>query len=76
MFVLRFASPACGHTKRGGMSEREPCQQCGFPAWEFREGVCLDCCAENQRRLDLHNAEYDRWQRMSDAERAREIRDA
>lgn len=55
------------------MSAMLACPQCGEDAGEFPEGVCLDCCENNQRRLDLHNAEFDAWQTMSDAERGREI---
>lgn len=49
------------------------CNQCGEDAEEFREGVCAECCVGNQSRLDLHNAEYDRWQRLSGKERGDEI---
>jgi len=45
------------------------CPQCGEPTPELHEGYCEDCCIENQRCLDQHNAEYDRWQRMTDAQR-------
>ena len=52
------------------------CPQCDQPSKEFREGYCLDCCAENQRLLDEHNASFDRWQRLTDDERSDEIRRA
>ena len=54
----------------------QPCSQCGRDCAEFREGVCVDCCTENQRRLDDHNAEYDHWQSLSDAQRAAAIKRA
>ena len=52
------------------------CTQCGFetPEDEFREGVCEDCWEINQRAVDTHNAEFDRWEAMTGAERASEIR--
>lgn len=52
------------------------CPQCGHEASQFREGVCLECWEDNQNRLDLHNHEFDRWERMSDAERGDAIRRA
>lgn len=52
------------------------CPQCGEPTELFCEGVCEPCCKANQAALDLHNAQYDRWQKMSAAERDREIRRA
>jgi hypothetical protein len=47
------------------------CQQCGEPTPKdgFSEGVCVACYNENQHSLDLHNAQYDHWQRLTDAER-------
>ena len=45
------------------------CPQCGEPTQELHEGYCAECCSDNQRRLDQHNAEHDRWQRMTDAQR-------
>ena len=52
------------------------CDQCGEEAKEFREGVCAPCWEENQGKLDLHNAEYARWQHMSDGERMDAIKQA
>lgn len=45
------------------------CPQCGEPTPELHEGYCEECCNENQRRLDQHNADYYRWQRMTDDQR-------
>lgn len=45
------------------------CPQCGDDTPELHEGYCEECCRENQRALDQHNADYDRWQRMTDAQR-------
>lgn len=54
------------------------CPQCGVDTHprDFREGVCGECCDENQRALDEHNAGFDRWEQMTDEERDREIREA
>lgn len=50
------------------------CPQCGYETAQLIEGYCPQCYADNQHALDLHNAQYDRWQRMTDAERSAEIR--
>ena len=52
------------------------CPQCGeFDMIEdFHEGVCIDCYKANQGALDLHNAQYDYWQGLSDKEREDQIR--
>lgn len=52
------------------------CPQCGGETYRLHEGVCADCWEDNQRRLDLHNAEHNRWAKMSDAERSVEIKRA
>lgn len=52
------------------------CPQCGEPTDRLHEGYCAECCEENQRALDLHNAAYDRWAGMTDAQRSDEIRRA
>lgn len=52
------------------------CPQCGEPTDTFHEGYCKECCEDNQVSLDQHNASYDFWQRLSDDERSRYIRDA
>lgn len=49
------------------------CPQCGNEATEFQEGVCMDCCKHNQRRLDEHNAQFDRWESLTDKQRQDEI---
>ncbi|MGY3588051.1 hypothetical protein ACVIF9_006728 [Bradyrhizobium sp. USDA 4350] len=49
------------------------CPQCTEPTETLHEGYCFECWEANQRALDLHNAEYDRWKRMSDADRKRAI---
>lgn len=52
----------------------ESCTQCGESADEKIEGVCAECWEGNQRALDLHNASFDRWEGLTDAERAEQIR--
>lgn len=52
------------------------CPQCGSATDKLHEGYCEPCCNENQSALDLHNAQYDRWKKMTDIEREREIRKA
>ena len=52
------------------------CPQCGEPTENFHEGYCEECCADNQRALDLHNAQFDHWSRLTDAERDKAIKRA
>lgn len=47
----------------------EDCNQCGEGADAFKEGVCVECCEQNQKELDAHNAQYRGWRNMSDDER-------
>ena len=50
------------------------CPQCGEPTNELHEGFCEECYQQNQVELDLHNAEYDHWNRMSFEEREEAIK--
>ena len=50
------------------------CPQCGFETKQLYEGYCEDCCKENQRNLDEHNARFDWWENLTDAERSQQIR--
>ena len=52
------------------------CPQCGEPTPELHEGYCAECCSDNQRRLDAHNAAHVEWMRMTDVQRDAQIRDA
>jgi ribosomal protein L37E len=52
------------------------CPQCGEDTPDLHEGYCRECCDDNQRRLDRHNAEHDAWQAKTSAERDAAIRDA
>lgn len=54
----------------------ESCRQCGEPAAEFREGVCVSCADRNQDALDTHNCQSDFWSGLSDRQRGTLIRDA
>lgn len=56
------------------LGECVDCPQCGTPASDFREGVCVGCCESNQAELDRHNAQIDRWRGMSSAELEAAIR--
>ncbi len=56
--------------------DREECQQCGVEHHVFREGVCIICWQNNQDDLDVYDAEFDRWQKMTDHERIEAIRAA
>lgn len=38
------------------------------------EGYCRSCCQQNQGELDRHNAEFDRWERMTVGQREAAIR--
>lgn len=50
------------------------CPQCGEPTERLHEGYCQECCEQNQRALDEHNARFDWWEKLSDDERERQIK--
>ncbi len=52
------------------------CPQCSFESEEIYEGYCKECCEENQKTLDQHNFEFDRWESMTDAQRDNDIKRA
>ena len=52
------------------------CPQCGEECEALHEGYCEACCSANQIALNIHNAEFDAWERKSSAERDKAIRDA
>lgn len=52
------------------------CPQCGQDTPELHEGYCTECCEDNQRRLDAHNASFTEWQRLTDVQREARINDA
>lgn len=46
------------------------CPQCCEPTETQREGYCEACRMENQAQLDIHNAQADYWNSLSDQCRA------
>lgn len=54
------------------------CPVCGEPITHDElmrgEGSCEPCCERLSEELMLHNFQQDRWNRMSDSQRAAEIR--
>ena len=52
------------------------CPKCGEHTDTLHEGYCEPCREDNQSALDLHNAEFDRWQSLSNGQRDVEIRRA
>lgn len=50
------------------------CPQCGFDTETLHEGYCQECCEQRQQELNLHNARFDWWDSLSDAERRDQIR--
>ena len=54
----------------------EYCTQCGQDTEEFKEGVCVECCDQNQLELDRHNAQHDAWLKMSEGEKVTAIKAA
>lgn len=52
------------------------CPRCGEDVERLHEGYCLDCCERGQAELGAHNARFDQWEAMSDAERDTAIREA
>jgi hypothetical protein len=49
------------------------CPQCGCETETLHEGYCKDCCDNNQGTLDTHNAQFTRWEHLSEDEKDREI---
>jgi hypothetical protein len=45
------------------------CPQCGCDTDGLTEGVCVDCFSANQLALDLHNAEYDHWNSLTERQK-------
>ena len=58
------------------MTSEIVCPQCGEPTSLLCEGYCEPCRDANQAELDLHNAEFDAWERLSPKEREEQIRKA
>ena len=51
------------------------CPQCSYETETLNEGYCEDCRQNNQNSLDLHNTEYDKWQKLSDNQRQERIKE-
>jgi len=73
MAVVQDAMMAFCEAEKG-IASAFVCPQCGDPTEALHEGYCEPCRDANQNALDLHNAEYDRWQGMTDRQRADEIK--
>ena len=58
------------------MSAPQPCPACGEDTDDMREGFCPDCRRERQGRLDEHNARFDWWESLTEAERDMQIKRA
>lgn len=52
------------------------CPQCGYETETLNEGCCEVCREQNQRALDLHNAQFDWWQSLTDEQRDAQIKNA
>jgi hypothetical protein len=54
------------------------CYGCGedYEADTFIEGWCSDCFEARQAELDWHNAQYNAWKGMTDAQRDKAIKEA
>lgn len=52
------------------------CLQCGESTEIWCEGVCGLCWIANQDSLDLHNSTFTEWERLTDDEREKRIKDA
>ena len=50
------------------------CPDCMADVDELKEGYCHDCHKRRQMELDLFNAEYDAWQKLSDEQKEQRIR--
>ena len=54
----------------------ETCNTCGEDRAVFIEGHCEYCYQTRQDEIYLHNAEYNRWQSLTPAQRDDEIKRA
>jgi hypothetical protein len=54
------------------------CYGCGedYGAGTFIEGWCSDCFEARQSELYQYNAKYDAWEKMTDAQRDKAIKEA
>ncbi len=56
----------------------DSCPQCGneTPEDQWQEGYCVDCCTDQQRSLDEHNAQFDHWNGLTEKQKTNAIRRA
>lgn len=52
------------------------CPACGEGTDTLYDGYCEPCREDRQARLHAHNFHYDRWQKLSPAQRDAEIKAA
>lgn len=52
------------------------CDQCGEDCEEIPEGVCPDCCQQNNEALFMNNHEFDMWERLDNERRDQLIKDS
>lgn len=52
------------------------CPDCGEQVEQLFEGYCNECHNERQAALDEHNARFDWWNSLTDAEKDAQIRRA
>ena len=52
------------------------CPQCSYETETLNEGYCEDCRQENQKALDYHNFQCDRWDKLTVAQKEQEIKKA
>jgi hypothetical protein len=65
---------AWGRVSTALSGKRITCPGCGGSGWVG--GACEEDDSDRQSALDLHNATFDRWKRMTDRQRDDEIRRA
>ena len=50
------------------------CPSCGHRVTQLTEGYCFECFTERQNALYLHNAEYEIWNSLTNAEKEARIK--
>lgn len=56
------------------MTRQFHCPQCAVETETLDQGYCPECYEQRQDELNLHNARFDWWESLSDAERKDQIR--
>jgi predicted amidophosphoribosyltransferase len=57
-------------------NDQQLCPDCGEPATDFREGICVDCFNERTSDAGLFISEYDEWNALTPAQRDQRIQEA